>query len=103
MTQPMSIRARLKGDICDVRVRVPHPNETGNRKGADGKLIPAHYIQTITVSLNGRVVVAGQTGIAISANPMFGYKLKGAKKGDKVSVTWKDNKGETRTNEAVVG
>ncbi len=102
MTQPMSIRAQLKGDICDVRVRVPHPMETGNRKGADGKLVPAHYIQNMTVSLNGQVTVSGQIGVAVSANPMFGYKLKGAKKGDKVVITWKDNKGETRTDETVV-
>ncbi len=26
----------------------------------------------------------------------------GAKAGDKVSVTWKDNRGDTRTDEAVV-
>jgi sulfur-oxidizing protein SoxZ len=28
--------------------------------------------------------------------------VKGAKAGDKVSVTWKDNKGETRTDEAAI-
>ena len=28
--------------------------------------------------------------------------VKGAKAGDKISVTWKDNKGDTRTDEATV-
>jgi sulfur-oxidizing protein SoxZ len=28
--------------------------------------------------------------------------VKGAKAGDKISVSWKDNKGETRTDEATV-
>ena len=30
------------------------------------------------------------------------YKPKGAKAGDKVAVTWKDNKGDTRRDEATV-
>jgi sulfur-oxidizing protein SoxZ len=30
------------------------------------------------------------------------FVIKGAKAGDKVAVTWKDNKGDTRTDEATV-
>jgi sulfur-oxidizing protein SoxZ len=30
------------------------------------------------------------------------FSIKNAKAGDKVAVTWKDNKGDTRTDEATV-
>ena len=102
MADPMKIRAAMKGDACEVRVLMSHPMETGQRKDGDGKVIPAHHIQTITVALNGKTVVSGQTGGSVSRNPVFGFKVKGAKAGDKVAVTWKDNKGETRTDEATV-
>jgi sulfur-oxidizing protein SoxZ len=30
------------------------------------------------------------------------FSVKGAKAGDKITVIWKDNKGDTRTDEATV-
>jgi sulfur-oxidizing protein SoxZ len=38
----------------------------------------------------------------VSRNPVFAFKVKGAKAGDKLSVTWQDNKGEKRTDEVVI-
>ena len=102
MADPMKIRAQMKGDVCEVRVLMSHPMETGQRKDADGKTVPAHHIQTVTVTLNGKTVVSGQIGGSVSRNPVFGFKVKGAKAGDKVTVTWKDNKGDSRTDETTV-
>lgn len=102
MADPMKIRAQMKGEVCEIRVLMSHAMETGQRKDNDGKTIPAHHIQLVTVALNGKAVVSGQTGGSVSRNPVLGFKVKGAKAGDKVAVTWKDNKGETRTDEATV-
>ena len=102
MSDPMKIRAKLKGDIAEIRILMGHPMETGQRKDASGKAIPAHFIQTINVALNGKTVVSGQTAGSVSRNPVFGFKVKGAKAGDKVVVNWVDNKGEKRTDEATV-
>jgi len=102
MADPMKIRAQIKGDVCEVRVLMSHPMETGQRKDADGKTVPAHHIQTLTVALNGKTVVSGQTGGSVSRNPVFGFKVKGAKAGDKVAVSWVDNKGDKRTDETTV-
>jgi sulfur-oxidizing protein SoxZ len=102
MADPMKIRAQMKGDVCEVRVLMSHPMETGQRKDGDGKVIPAHHIQTLTVALNGKTVVSGQIGGSVSRNPVFGFKLKGAKAGDKVAVTWTDNKNDKRTDETAV-
>ena len=103
MSDPMKIRAKLDGDILDVRVLMAHPMETGQRKDASGNVIPLHFIQTITAQLNGKPVFQAETSQAVSRNPVFGFKLKGAKAGDKLAVTWVDNKGDKRTDEISVG
>jgi len=102
MADPMKIRAQLKGDVAEIRVLMGHAMETGQRKDAAGKAIPAHFIQSLTVEVGGKKVVDGQIGTSVSRNPVFGFKVKGAKAGDKVVVSWVDNKGDKRSDEAVV-
>jgi len=102
MTSPMRIRARMAGDVADVRVLMAHEMETGTRKGSDGQLVPAWFIQEVTALHNGKSVMTAQWGPAISKNPYLQFKVKGAKAGDKIAVTWKDNKGESRTDEAAI-
>ncbi len=102
MTDPMKIRAQMKGDIAEVRVLMAHAMETGQRKDNAGNLVPAHFIQQITIEVGGKMVIQGQTGTSVSRNPVFAFKVKGAKAGDKVVVNWVDNKGEKRTDEAAI-
>jgi len=102
MADPMKIRAKLQGDVADIRVLISHPMENGNRKDSDGKVVPAHFITQMSVEVDGKAVIQGQTGTAISRNPVFGFKVKGAKAGDKVVIKWQDNKGESRTDEAAI-
>lgn len=102
MASPMRIRAKVEGDVADVRVLMSHEMETGQRKGSDGQLVPAWFIQDVTAAHNGKTVMTAQWGPAVSKNPYLQFKVKGAKAGDKITVTWKDNKGETRTDEAAI-
>ena len=102
MAEPMKIRATLQGDVADVRVLMAHPMETGQRKDAAGKIVPLHFIQSITAQLNGKTVFSADISQAVSRNPVFAFKVKGAKAGDKLSVTWQDNMGEKRTDEVVI-
>lgn len=102
MADPMRIRAQASGDKATVRVLMSHEMETGQRKDSAGKVIPAWYIQEVSASLNGKVVMNAQWGPSISKNPFLQFNLKGAKAGDKVAVTWIDNKGDKRTDEATV-
>jgi sulfur-oxidizing protein SoxZ len=101
MASSMRIRALLKGDVTAITAIVSHPMETGLRKDG-GKLVPAHFIQVLTVDVAGKRVVDGHLNTAVSANPVFNFKVKGAKAGDKVVVNWSDNLGEKGTGEAVV-
>jgi sulfur-oxidizing protein SoxZ len=102
MADPMRIRAQMQGDKAVVRVLMAHEMETGQRKDSAGKTIPAWFIQDVTASHNGKAVLTAQWGPAVAKNPFLQFNIKGAKAGDKISVSWKDNKGETRTDEAVV-
>jgi sulfur-oxidizing protein SoxZ len=96
MPGPMKMRANMMNDgVAEVRVLMSHPMETGQRKGPDGKLVPMHFIEIVTVKLNGKVVINGQTSQSVSRNPVFAFRLKGAKAGDKIEISWLDNEGET--------
>lgn len=102
MADPMRIRAQAAGDKATVRVLMSHEMETGQRKDASGKVIPAWHITTVAAQLNGKEVMTAQWGPAVSKNPYLQFNIKGAKAGDKVAVTWTDNKGDKRTDEATV-
>ena len=104
MAEPMKIRATMAGDVADVKVLMNHPMETGARKDAKtGQLVPALFIQEVTATLNGANVLTANFGTGISKNPYLGFKVKGAKAGDKVAVSWVDNTGDKSTADAVIG
>lgn len=102
MADPMRIRAQAAGDKATVRVLMSHEMETGQRKDAAGKPIPAWFIQEVSAQLNGKPVMTAQWGPAVSKNPYLQFAVKGAKAGDKITITWTDNKGDKRTDEATV-
>ena len=102
MADPMRIRAQAAGDKATVRVLMSHEMESGQRKDSSGKLVPAHFIQDVSATLNGKVVLTAEWGPSVSKNPFLQFIVKGAKAGDKIAVSWKDNKGESRTDEATV-
>lgn len=102
MSDPMRIRAALAGDETTVRVLMSHPMEPGTRRDSAGALIPAHYIQDVEATHNGRSVLKALFSGAVSQNPFLSFKFKGGAKGDKVSVKWTDNRGASRTDEAAI-
>jgi sulfur-oxidizing protein SoxZ len=102
MSDPMRIRAQAQADKTTVRVLVSHEMESGQRKDAAGKVVPAWFIQLIKASWNGKTVMSAQWGTAVSKNPFVQFSFKGGKAGDKIAVSWTDNRGEQRTDEAVI-
>ena len=102
MGSPMKLRARADGDVVEVKVLMAHVMETGQRKNQAGEPIPAHFIQTVTVTYGARTVLSAQWGPAVSANPFLSFKFKGGAKGDKIQITWVDNRGDKRTDEAMI-
>ena len=97
MAGPMKMRATLAGGHTEVRVLMTHPMATEQQtKGQP------HFIQNLTVKLNGKTVIEGEISQAVSRNPVFSFRLRGGKAGDKVEIAWLDNKGETNSAEAAI-
>ena len=88
----MKMRAALQGDVAEVKVLMSHPMEPGTRKDAKtDKLVPAHFINAVVATLNGKTIMEAQWGGAVSKNPFLGFKVKGVKAGDKIVVNAVDN------------
>ncbi len=102
MADPMKIRASMMGDKVVVKVLMAHEMETGQRKDSAGKTIPAWFIQNVSATHNGKTVLSAQWGPAVSKNPFLEFRFGGGKAGEKVIVTWTDNKGDKRTDEATI-
>ena len=102
MPNPTKIRATVKDGVTEVRVLMQHEMENGRRKDETGMLIPAWYITEFKAQHNGRIVLEGQFGTSVSKNPYLIFRFRGGTPGDKVSITWLDNRGETQSDEVAV-
>ncbi|MEK7717036.1 MAG: thiosulfate oxidation carrier complex protein SoxZ [Pseudomonadota bacterium] len=99
----MKLRTRMQDGFPELQVLITHPMETGLRTDKDTKQkIPPHFIQKVTVEHNGKVVVTMSVGTGMSEDPLMSFRLKNAKNGDKVKVSWSDNMGESGSLESVV-
>ena len=102
MAEQIKIRALIQGEITDIRILLQHPMETGQRKDDKGQTLPAHFIQTFTVSHNGKAMIDGQLNTSVSKNPLFAFKARGIKAGDKLTVAWQDNTGDKRQDQFTI-
>ena len=102
MPEPIRIRTRRSEGQTEVRILMPHPMETGMRQGADGRLLPAHYITEVKVSLEARPVFAASMSYAVSQDPLLSFRFKGGLPGDRLRVSWTDNLGGQRSDEALL-
>ncbi len=102
MGKPMKIRAAVKDGMTEVKVLMQHMMETGFRKDAEGKPIPAWFITEVKAEYAGKTVLEAQFGASISKNPYLMFSFKGGKAGDKVKISWVDNTGDTRSDEVTI-
>jgi len=92
-----------KEGITEVKALIKHPMEGGGRKELEtGRLVPAHFIENVTCEHNGKIVMSADWGAGISKNPYLSFRFKGAAKGEKVKLSWKDNKGQTDSREVKI-
>lgn len=96
MASKIKVKTKLTGDVAEVKSLMLHPMETGSRKDPDtGEVLPAHHITQLIFANNGETVMVANFSTAVSKNPYFGFKFKGAKAGDTLKVSWVDNLGTT--------
>lgn len=100
----IKVRAKAKGDAVEVKTLIKHEMETGQRKNSKtGELIPAHFIEEVIFEHDGKTVMTAYWGPAVSKNPYMSFRFSGGAKGDKLKVSWRDNKGESDALEAEIG
>ena len=98
----IKLKAAEKDGSIEVKALINHPMETGQRKDKKtGELIPAHYIEEVLVTANDKTIMTAKWGTSVSKNPYLAFSYKGAK-GDKLKLTWKDNKGGSESADAEV-
>lgn len=98
----IKIRATVKGDSTTVKALITHPMETGTRKGKDGELIPAHFIQEINCEASGKHRLKALYSGGVSKNPYLSFKFKDtAAEGDTLTLNWVDNKGGSDSGQLV--
>ena len=95
MAKSIKIRAKESKGVVTVKALMNHPMETGLRKDKKtGKLIPAHHINEVVAKAGDKTVMDAVWGGAISKNPYLSFKYSG-NKGDTLTLSWVDNKGNS--------
>jgi sulfur-oxidizing protein SoxZ len=80
------------GEIVTLKTLISHRMESGQRKDADGNLIPRSIINRFTCDFNGVNVIDVTIEPAISRNPYFAFDAKVDAAGD-FKFTWYDDDG----------
>ena len=102
MARTLKIRAYEADGQVIVKSVINHPMETGRRKvKKTGKKIPPHFIKEVIVSRNRRIVMEAFWGKSISRNPFLSFQIPG-RKGDTITISWLDNRGNTDSASAKV-
>ncbi len=97
------IRAKLTDGTTRVRVLIQHPMHTGREKEAGTEtVIPAHFIQRLKVERNGRLMIDCRLSTAVSRDPYLAFRLDGGAEGDRITVSWEDNRGQHDRQETIV-
>ncbi|QSA98634.1 quinoprotein dehydrogenase-associated SoxYZ-like carrier [Methylococcus sp. EFPC2] len=94
------MKFKLEGDKLNpqqpnlAQLLISHPNITGMQMDQISRLIkPAHFVDEVKVSFNGKPILTAQTDIAVSADPNFRFYFVPDKAGE-LKAEIKDNQGK---------
>ncbi|MFC0278478.1 thiosulfate oxidation carrier complex protein SoxZ [Falsigemmobacter intermedius] len=86
---PKSAKA---GEAVTIKALISHTMESGQRKDAEGKIIPRSIINRFTCEFNGQMVVDTTIEPAVSTNPYFEFDTRVDAAGT-FKFTWYDDDG----------
>jgi sulfur-oxidizing protein SoxZ len=94
----MRIKAKEKNGIVEVKTMFKHDMTTYNQaEKKTGDRENANFITHISGTVNGKTVIDMSTSQFLSKNPIITFGFKG-NKGDELTLTWVDRKGNTDTD-----
>jgi sulfur-oxidizing protein SoxZ len=85
-------KSAAAGEVVTIKALISHTMESGQRKNADGNVIPRQIINRFTCDLNGVNVVDVAIDPAVSTNPYFEFDAKVDAAGE-FKFTWYDDDG----------
>ena len=103
MASRMRIRTSTRDGLTTVEAILKHPMDTGNSRNPDtGDVIPAFFIETVTIHHGDKIIMTCDWSRAVSKNPYLSFAFSGAKAGDTVRISWQDSSGNTESKEAMI-
>lgn len=90
-----------KGEVIEVKTLITHPMESGQRKGADGKLVPRLIVSGFEAAYNGKPVLQATLEPAISANPYMSFWVRVEESGT-LKLTWTDDEKQSLSVETKI-
>ena len=90
-----------KGEVVEVKTLITHPMENGQRKDADGKLVPRLIVNALAVTYNDKPVLNARLEPAVSANPYLAFFLKVDESGT-LKFTWTDDNKQSWSAESKI-
>lgn len=103
MADVIKMRVTLSGDVATVKALIPHPMETGLRKDPiTGEMVPMHFIHHVVALHNDKPVLDAQWSRSVSKNPFLEFRVRGVQAGDRITITWEDNRGATGRGETII-
>ncbi len=103
MASGIRIRTSIKDDLTTVQAILKHPMDTGNSRDPEtGNMIPAYFIETVTIHHGDKEILSCDWSRAVSKNPYLSFSFTGAKAGDTVRISWHDSSGNKESKETVI-
>ena len=90
-------KSAAAGEVVTIKALISHKMESGQRKDAEGKLIPRSIINRFTCDLNGANVIDVTIDPAVSTNPYFEFDARVDAAGE-FKFTWFDDDGAVYTD-----
>jgi sulfur-oxidizing protein SoxZ len=89
------------GQVLEVKTLISHEMETGQRKDAEGKVIPRKIIKAFTAKFNGKEIFRSDWHPAVSANPYLSFFVRVPETGT-FEFSWLDDDGSIYKTEQTV-
>ena len=90
-----------KGEVIEVKTLITHPMENGQRKDADGKLVPRLIVNSLAVTYNDKPVLGVTLEPAVAANPYLAFFVKVEESGT-LRFRWTDDNKQSWTAESKI-
>ncbi len=81
-----------KGEIIEIKTLIAHDMENGQRKGADGQIVPRKIIKLFEARFNDALVFSADWHPSISANPYQSFFYRADESGS-FAFAWTDDDG----------